>query len=368
MTDQLAERLSSQARYCGRMGSSLTEALLLGAADDLLAGGPTATLLAPHAQDPAGSVPGLRLAGSLHRLVLERRAPLLATHYPSVGGTADPTALWPAARQVVAQQADVLAEHLRRPVQTNEVGRAAALWGLLTQLGPAPVRLLEIGSSAGLNLRCDAFAYRIGGVLRGEPGSRVVLDEPWTGDLPAGAPGPIVDRLGCDPAPLDPTSTADRLTLTSYVWADQVERFERLRGALDVAARVAARVERAGAAAFLRAQLPGLPGGPAVTPGLTTVVWHSVVQQYLSAQERAEVEALLEQAGRQATRDAPLVQLSMEPAVAPEQVAGSGDPGTFPLVRRSWPGGQAAVVGHALGHGPPIRWTAPTATRSTLTP
>ena len=131
-------------------------------------------------------------------------------------------------------------EHIRRPVQTNEPGRSAVLFGGLLHVASRtakPLRLLEIGASAGLNLLVDRYAYELtSGRVLGDPDSALRLVAPWQGDLPAGS-FEIVERLGCDPNPLEPRSTADRLTLTSYVWGDQLERFERLRGALQVAAR-----------------------------------------------------------------------------------------------------------------------------------
>ena len=94
----IVDRLRMQADSCRLAGSPLTADLLAGAADDVLAGGPAAELLGPLEHDPPGSVPALRFTGALHRLVLERRAPALAVHYPSVGGT--PGDVWPAARTV----------------------------------------------------------------------------------------------------------------------------------------------------------------------------------------------------------------------------------------------------------------------------
>lgn len=69
----------------------------------------------------------MRFPGALHRLVLERRAPALAVHYPSVGGT--PGDVWPAARRIVEEHLAALHELVRRPVQTDEVGRSSALLG-----------------------------------------------------------------------------------------------------------------------------------------------------------------------------------------------------------------------------------------------
>ena len=342
----LVERLRMQADSCRTAGSPLTADVLAGAADDLLAGGPTAELLAPLESDPPGSVPPLRLAGALHRLVLDRRAPALAIHYPSVGGTAG--ALWPVARAVIAEQLEALRPLVARPVQTNEVGRSAVLFGGLLHAvatWPLPIRLLEVGASGGLNLQVDRFAYEVApGTVLGEPSSVVRLQQPWQGPPPPQGTLDIVERLGCDPAPLDPASTADRLTLTSYVWADQVERFERLRAALTVAAAHPVVVEPLPASAFLARELA------AARPGVVTVVWHSVVRQYLAVAERDTVSRLLAEAGQRARPDAPLVHLAMEP----EQFV-TGEFG-FRLTMTSWPGGRTRVLADAQGHGPPVVW------------
>ena len=346
MTSSLVDRLRLQAGYCRAAGSPLTADLLGGAADDLLAGGPAVALLGPLEDDPPGTVPPLRLAGALHRLVLERRAPRLAIHYPSVGGT--PGEVWAAARTEVEDQLEVLQEHVARPVQTNEVGRSTALLGGLLHLTHEtglPVRLLEVGASGGLNLLFDHYAHDVAeGVVLGDPASSVVLRRPWQGALPPPARVEVVDRLGCDPAPLDPGSTEDRLTLTSYVWADQVDRFERLRGALDVASRHPQRVERLPASAFLERELAE------PRTGLLTVVWHSVVRQYLAPQEREDMTRLLEEAGRRATPRAPLAHLSLEP-----YRFGTGDT-RFHLTLITWPGGSSRVLAEAHGHGPPVVW------------
>lgn len=345
MIDAFADRLREHARACGTV-SPLMGVLLSGAADDLAVDGPVRTLLAPLAGDPVGSVPGLRFAGALHRLVLERRAPLLSLHYPSVGGTASLDGLWPAVRATVEAHLDDLPALVRRPVQTNEVGRSAALLGGLALLSAdgLPVRLLEVGASAGLNLRADRYALRVDGRLRGPAGSPVLLDEPWRGELPPDVGVQVVERRGCDPDPLDPRDDQDRLTLTSSVWPDQVDRFARLRGALAVAQDVDVVVEREGAAAFLARELAR------PVPGTRTVVWQSVVRQYLSPQERVGVDTALEEAGRRATADAPLVHLALEPRRA------GTDLGAFTLTARAWPGGEEQVLADAEGHGPPVVW------------
>ena len=97
-------------------------------------GGRPRTVLAGHEDDPGPSALALRLLGSVHRLVLERRAGDLAAFYPSVGGTWDAEGGWPAFRRLLEEQPETVREWLDRPPQTNEVGRAAALMGGLLHL------------------------------------------------------------------------------------------------------------------------------------------------------------------------------------------------------------------------------------------
>jgi len=108
--------------------------LLSRVVDDLVHGGPSVVVLAGHEDDPGPSALGLRLLGSVHRLVLQRRAAELAVYYPSVGGTWDVDGGWPAFRRLLAEQPDAVREWLDRPPQTNEVGRAGALVGGLLHL------------------------------------------------------------------------------------------------------------------------------------------------------------------------------------------------------------------------------------------
>ncbi len=239
---EVVEALQRQAASCADLGSPMYAELLSRMVDDLDQGGPTATILAGHEDDPGPSALGLRLLGSVHRLVLQRRAAELALYYPSVGGTWDVERGWPAFRRLLAEQPDVVREWLDRPPQTNEVGRASALVGGLLHLGDPlrlPVRLFEIGASGGLNLLADRFRLvDSSGHTHGDPAAAVLLEDAWRGRPLRPWPDlEFVERLGCDLLPVDVRSTAGRLTLTAYVWPDQLARLERLRGALDLPRR-----------------------------------------------------------------------------------------------------------------------------------
>lgn len=307
-----AWQLIVQARACQVMGSPLYAHLLATAAQDVLAGGPFAELLVPRVRPGRGDAAGLRLMAAVHRLVLSRRAPALATHYPSVGGTVDLASVGAVFVSTVADHLDTLTVDVERPCQTNEVGRAAGLLvGLLEVAGTTdlPLALREVGAAAGLNLRMDRWRYELpDGVVVGDPDGEVVLRGRWRGPLPhQDAPLRVVDRRGCDLSPVDPTTEEGRLTVSAAVWADQVPRFERLEAALRTSARVPATVDAASAAAWTTQH--AVP-----VPGRATVLYHSIVEEYLPAAERTAFHAAVEAVAERATDEAPFAWLRMEPS------------------------------------------------------
>lgn len=349
----LAAALQTQAEACERLGSPMYAALMARVADSVGTVAPLDRVLAGHEHDPGPSALGLRLLGTVHRLVLERRAGALAACYPSVGGRWDLDAAWPSFLDLLHTEVGAVRAGLDVPPQTNEVGRAAALVGALLRVPAAslPVRMFELGASGGLNLRADRFRY-----LDTEAGSSgswgpadspVVLEDAWSGVLtPVARRLDVVERVGCDPAPVDPSTTAGRTLLTAYVWPDQADRLERLRGAFAVAAAVTAEVRRQ------RAQ--DLVAGLELRAGCCTVLWHSVMWQYLGADERATVRRHLERLAGEASTDAPLVHVSLEP----RRRAPGGDH-EFLVVVEQWPHApEPTVLGTAGGHGPPVTWEA----------
>ncbi|MDP9226705.1 MAG: DUF2332 domain-containing protein [Actinomycetota bacterium] len=338
---RLARRIGWYAQATTR---SPTYSLLLGhAADDILAGGPVWAVLSGRENDPRGSALALRLMGAVHRIVLRGDAPELAAHYRSVGGTKGPDGAWEPFRRVLLAHADVLRDEVRQPVQTNEVGRAAALVGgfLVVAHGSGlPLRVLELGASAGLNLRWDRYSYEARGQRWGPENSPVRLCDFATPPTPPfGVQATVAERRGCDRNPLDPTTEEGRLTLLSFVWADQVWRVRRLRAALDVARRFPAAVDRANAPEWLEQQLSR------DSSGLATVVFHSIMMQYLDEGDRDRICKILESAGAAASASAPLAWLRMEPA---------GDHTDVRLTM--WPGGRERLIARSGYHGAPVEW------------
>lgn len=332
----LAERLRFQARECERLGSPLYAGLLERAAADVEAGGPVLAVLRGHEGDPGPSALALRLLGAVHRLVLEGRLPELASLY----GDGDANSAWPVFAAALADHTAEVRALLGRTVQTNEVARGAALLpGFLAIAGATglPLRLLEVGASAGLNLRWDRYRYRAEGFEWGPEDSPLEIELELRGPAPSGSIPAIAERRGCDPAPLDPASGEGRLTLLSYLWPGQPARVERLLAATAIASSTPAMLERAGAAEWIAARLAE------PTPGLATVVFHSIVMQYLGEEERRRFAALLVAAGERATPQAPLAWLRMEPE------------GELAGVRlATWPGGEDRLIARAGYHGTPV--------------
>jgi hypothetical protein len=202
-----------------------------------------------------------------------------------------------------------------------------------------PLRLMELGSSAGLNLRWDGFRYASGGFEFGDPASPVQFLDYAEGALPSLPEHvSIVERSGCDEAPVA-LDDDGRLTLRSYLWPDQLDRLHALDGALKVAAGIPVSVERSGAADWLERRL----AEPA--EGTCSVIFHSIVMQYVDAEERDRIGELIAAAGARAADSAPIARLALEPG------------GELAELRLTvWPGGEERVLAQAGYHGEPVRW------------
>ncbi|ASO18559.1 hypothetical protein FHR81_002967 [Actinoalloteichus hoggarensis] len=356
----LVEQFRAAAVGCLR-ASPLTSLLLDSVADDLFQDGPMTSVVRGLELGGAGSVPGLRFAAAVHHLVLSGRAPRLARHYPTTGGRLDPATFWPAARAAILADADRIRERAAATaVQTNEPGRMAPCLGGLhvaaqeaaRRVGrstPLPIRLLEIGASGGLNLRPDRVALELDGAVVGDAASPLRLDPAWTGrpraDLNAALR--IVERAGCDLHPCDPRTEEGRLQLSSFVWPDDLDRWARLRAAMRLAVEEPVTVDRAAGPDWLADRLAELPAD------VLTVVWHSVVWQYVSARDRARGREILAAAADRATDRAPLALLVYE---SRRTSPGAPTPFRFDLLLRLWPSGLSTRLGTGAGHGIPFTW------------
>lgn len=341
---KIRESFEYQARVCGQLGSPFMEQLLglLGARLDESTAVGAAVLGWSGDTGPGGDAVALRLAGGLHALVLSGEAAELAAHYPPKSVSDD--ALWAVLVEAFDAHGDALLTALKSPPQTNEVRRSGALLPGLSEIAERsglPLVLSEVGASAGLNLGLDRFRVETPGFALGASQSEAVLTlrPEWEGPVPALSPVEISNREGCDLLPVDLSDPAAQTRLLAYLWPDQPERLRLTRAAISAANETVAGEH---AINFLTRRLAERHEGH------THVIMHSIAWQYLSAADKAQGDAVIEAAGRTATRRAQIARLSME---ADE----SGDKGAA-LVLRLWPGDTTQELARVDFHGRWVRW------------
>ncbi len=298
----LADRMRAHAGDEGHLYAHLMRAM----ADDWETGGPVRQICRGWEDSAPRSFVQLRLLAGLFRIALTGRAPALVAYYPCLGGTAPPANAWSAVREVMGDHLAELHEALDVAPQTNEVGRSTALlvgmFEAVRRSGLTRVRLLEPGASAGLNLLVDRFLFVNEGWVSGPASSPLVLAH---GVIGAAQPRAyeIVERRGCDLAPVDASTAEGKLRLKSFVWPFHIDRHARLDAALEIAAAHPVRVDEAPAGQWLEERLL-----EPVDPGILTVVWQSITRLYWPAEEVERVAAAIKSAGAQL----PLAHIAME--------------------------------------------------------
>jgi len=339
-----ADHFLAQARQCSSLGSPFTARLLRCVAPLLDQPGPIQDRIRtwPGDAGPAADSVPLRLAGGFHTLVLSGQAPDLAALYPP-NPTPSDASLAKALTAAMKAFAAPLNRWLDSAPQTNETARTgplAAAGALLSQKAGMPLRLLELGTSAGLNLYWDKFTLAAGR-QRDAGTSPLTLTPDWQGAPPPGTEIRIASRAGVDLNPFTLSDPMERLRMLSYIWPDQPDRMERMRAAQAVALADPARIDQGDAADWIDGELQVLPEGQ------MTCVFHSIAWQYFPQQTQTRAEAAIRTAGANATTTAPLAWLSME--------ADGNEPGAA-LSLRTWPDGREETLGRSDFHGRWVQW------------
>jgi hypothetical protein len=130
-------------------------------------------------------------------------------------------------------------------VQTNEVRRSACLLPGFQRVfeygGQLPLYLIEIGSSAGLNLLFDFYFYDYkNGQTIGSLDSNVhiICQARGNQEVPIGTTFPkIAARIGVDLNPIDPNDEDAVLWLKALIWPEHSERRELLERAISAASK-----------------------------------------------------------------------------------------------------------------------------------
>jgi hypothetical protein len=202
--------------------------------------------------------------------------------------------------------------------------------------------LIELGSSAGLNLVWDRYRYRYANGDWGPAEAALEL----AGEERGLVPRPLLAlrphvrrRIGIERDPIDVTSEEDALLLKSFVWADQHARLDRLDRAIEALRRDPPELVGGDFVQLLRDVLTSTDGD-----GLT-LVFQTASLGYGPPDARKRVSATLSDAGR--SRRLAYVS-SGRPLDRSDHYYG--------LWVTVWPGGEARVVANAGFHGQWLEW------------
>jgi hypothetical protein len=285
------------------------------------------------------------LFGAVHMLLLKGVDDPLADFYPTVRPGADPDGdPFPLFRAFCRAHTAEIRRLVRTKLgQTNEVGRCTALLPVygLPELRRGKLTLVEVGASAGLNLRFDRYRYEYDDGQRFGPAGGVVLPCEVHGSFAPPvpkAPPRIEGRIGIDLNPLRASDPEHALWLRALVWPDEVDRMERLEGALAIAARDKADVRRGDALDLL----PGLL--PTLSADAIPVIVHTFTLFSFTPEQRAGLDAILTGAGRVIWR------------VAAESL--KGDHPELTLTRYAKGYSETRTLSHVDPHGAWIEWLA----------
>ena len=191
-----------------------------------------------HPQHPPANL----LFGAVHYLLLCGMDHPLRAFYPTVGGTRPAHDAWPVFREFCrAHERAIRNLVTTRLVQTNEVGRCGVLlpaFACAFASFDAPLHLIEVGASSGLNLFFDQYHYSYSNGVDVGPQSPARIETELRGvsepPLPRAMPA-IAGRLGIDLSPVDVMDDDAMRWLESLVWPDMVERLTLFRAARDMA-------------------------------------------------------------------------------------------------------------------------------------
>ena len=236
------------------------------------------------------------LLASVHSLVLADPTIELADWYPSGRDAPRTDDAFPAFARFCAAHEDELRRIVAtRSTQTNEVARCAVFLPALAMVAGAvgPIGLVDVGTSAGLNLHLDRYRYEYGHGVAVGPASPVVLPCGVRGEPPIPRRLPAVAaRVGLDRSPIDLLDADQVRWLMACVWPDQRDRFDRLAAAIGVARDHPVEV-LAGPAQELVAEAVRRVAGVAHPTVLTS--W---VLNYLTLDERRAFVDELDRVGR----------------------------------------------------------------------
>jgi hypothetical protein len=286
----------------------------------------------------------LRIVGGLHNLLLSGEDKRLEPVY--AGLETDQSVIDALVVDLVQTYDHRLLPWLDGPPQTNEAGRSASIMaGLLwlSQRLGSKFGLNEIGASAGVNTMMERYHYDLGGVQVGPAASPMQIAPEWRGAPPPADEVEIVSIWGCDRNPIDLSDPVAAERLKSYVWPEMTARMARIDAAIRLAGEQPPELVKMDAAEWVPLML-----AEPQAEGVTRVLFHSIVWQYLPEAGREAITAAMEQAGAEATAEKPLAWIMLET---------NRETFKHELRVKYWPGGEDwQLLAESNPHGVWVKW------------
>lgn len=309
-------------------------------------------LLALAARRQQGQPAPNMLFGAVQYLLLRGVEHPLAAHYPILSGPEPPPdEAFPLFRAFCLEHRKAVGELIAtRRTQTQVVRRCTCLlpaFGLVHREARAPLALIDVGASAGLNLNFDRYAYRYlrsgSECLRwGRDAARVELeaDLRGPGTLPAPPPEiPVASRDGIDLSPIDLADPDELLWLRALIWPEHVERHAQLVDAAAELKQSPIGLHRGDASRDLSHLLERVPAEVAL------VVYSTIAMYQVPREGRRRLTEALEAR----SRERPVWRVALEGVHPP----------SLTLTRYRGGSGETELLARASPHGWWIEWRNP---------
>lgn len=246
-------------------------------------------------------VPNLFL-GAVHYLLLKGANHELRQYYASIAeNPRDPSASFPCFKDFCLRHTtDIISILQTKLVQTNEVRRCAYLYPCFCYIyekTKKPLALIEIGTSAGLQLLWDQYGYSYHtGEIYGSAHSELHIRSEIRGErspfLLKHSP-PVTLRIGIDLHVNDVKNAEDYLWLKSLIWPEHSERRMNLDRAVSCLKSRPPEFVEGNGVKLLTDIISRIPQESIVC------IFHTHVANQFSAEDKKELIARIQQLGEQ---------------------------------------------------------------------
>lgn len=260
-------------------------------------------LLALAAEATPGQPPANLLFASVQYLLRQAdEGEPLKEFYSTLGGTRtfDANEIGALFSQFVWTHAEDVRLRLSTKItNTNEVGRCGVLivgLVLAAQEAQAPLHMVEIGPSAGLNLVWDRFRYRHGSTEMGLEDAPFTIAPEVKGHMPPHLDGRmpnVASRRGIELNPVDLDDDETLAWQLALIFPEHVDRAIRITKAFEIAREVRPEIIVGNAVDLIDGVIADLPADGAVC------VYHTQATYQIPKEGRAELSRKLADCSRQ---------------------------------------------------------------------